>query len=61
MEPDRYKMFMDKWIELNNITGGLTEAEIKQGWHFCPDWDFLLISPDSKEGECCTCTKEGGS
>lgn len=27
--------------------------------HACPDWDFLVIKPGSREMECCTCfTKE---
>jgi len=25
------------------------------GWHFCPDWDFMLIGPEWPEMECCTC------
>lgn len=23
--------------------------------HYCPDWDFALISRDDPEYECCTC------
>lgn len=33
----------------------LTPTEIAAGWHFCPDWDFLLICPDYPESESCTC------
>jgi len=50
MEQVRYNMLM-KGI------GTLTEAEVKHGWHFCPEWDFLLISPNSKEAECCSCKR----
>ena len=27
----------------------LTEEEILQGWHFCPEWDSLLIGPGMGE------------
>jgi hypothetical protein len=33
----------------------LMPHEIKQGWHFCYDWDGLLIGPGMGEMECCTC------
>lgn len=33
----------------------LTDIEVADGWHFCPDWDFMLIHPLDKEAECCTC------
>jgi len=38
--------------------GRLTEEEIAAGWHWCPDWDDLLIGPDPKwdgERELCHC------
>jgi hypothetical protein len=32
----------------------LTEDEQKDGWHFCPDWDGLLLDgdPESESGYC---------
>lgn len=33
----------------------LTPEEIAAKWHFCPDWDGLLINPTMGEFECCTC------
>ena len=27
----------------------LAEEEIKDGWHFCCEWDGLLIGPGMKE------------
>lgn len=33
----------------------LTEQEIKDGWHFCVEWDGLLIGPCMGELECCSC------
>jgi hypothetical protein len=27
----------------------LTQSEIDKGWHFCPEWDDLLIGPGMDE------------
>lgn len=35
--------------------GELTDTEKADGWHFCNDWDGMLIHPSDKEAECCTC------
>jgi hypothetical protein len=40
MTSARYKELMAE----NNVQ--LTEAEIDQGWHFCEDWDDLLVGPE---------------
>ena len=36
----------------------LTMEESDEGWHFCPDWDGLLIGPGMMELESCLCSKE---
>ena len=44
--------------ELNSRDSGrLTVDEMRQGWHFCWDWDGLLVNVNDTEGEgaCCTC------
>ncbi len=33
----------------------LTDAEFKEGYHFCDDWDGLLVGSEDRELECCTC------
>jgi hypothetical protein len=34
----------------------LTYDEIEQGWHWCADWDFLLVGPDMEsEQAACNC------
>jgi hypothetical protein len=49
MTPERRKELMcDLSLEL-------TEDEVKEGYHFCLDWDGLLIHEDDRESECCTC------
>lgn len=52
-------MSTERWLELMKDDSlpcpTLTEAEIKEGWHFCPDWDCLLIGPGMMEVEHCLC------
>ena len=33
----------------------LDEEEIKDGWHFCTEWDFMLIHNSLEEFYCCNC------
>ena len=33
----------------------LTKEEIEAGWHYCHEWDGLLVGPGMEEMECCTC------
>jgi hypothetical protein len=50
MTPERFK-YLDK-----NIDAKLTKEEMLLGWHFCDEFDGLLIGPDSTEfRDCCTC------
>ena len=51
-------MLRKRWFELmNNPALGLTKSEIEQGWHFCPEWDGLLVGERMREIDCCTCEK----
>jgi hypothetical protein len=52
MNKDRYM-----WL-ISHEEGSLTDEEIAAGWHFCYDWDGLLIGPGMWEfEECCNCGK----
>jgi hypothetical protein len=33
----------------------LTMDEINEGWHWCNDYDYMLVGPDMPEWENCTC------
>lgn len=33
----------------------LTQDEIDAGWHYCSNWDGLLVGPGMAELNCCTC------
>jgi len=53
-------MTHDRWLELmhpdaesNGIN--LTIDEIASGWHWCADWDGLLIHVDDDEFQACNC------
>ena len=49
-------MTNERYNELMNITEArVSDEEFNQGWHFCEDWDFILIGPGMYEMECCTC------
>lgn len=43
----------------HDVNLNLTLEEILQGYHFCPDWDFLLVGPEDVEAQCCNCRWEG--
>lgn len=47
----------EKWRELELGDGtGLSQEEIEEGWHFCPEWDYMLIGPGmTLEMSCCNC------
>lgn len=46
--PERYEKLMSEELEL-------TTEEIASGWHFCPEWDFLLTKPSEEEPRKCLC------
>lgn len=48
-------MTYDRYCELEFFGGVISPEELKEGWHFCPDWDGLLVGPKMPEMECCTC------
>ena len=47
------EMTDDRWQEVEFGLSKLTPEEIESGWHFCPEWDYLLIGPGM--GEKCDC------
>ena len=55
---DYHGMSFERYDFLMDETGPcvqLTEDEVKAGWHFCDEWDGLLVHPDSVEFQHCTC------
>lgn len=53
MAQERYKELMDEEKLLP-----LTKEEVEDGWHFCSDWDGLLVGPGMDEyHEFCFCNR----
>lgn len=51
-------MSKTRWLELMHGTGPcvhLTPEEMAAGWHWCAEWDDLLIHPLDIEYEFCDC------
>lgn len=48
-------MSCDRYLALEQGTAALTPEEIADGWHFCLDWDCMLIHPSHPEFEACAC------
>jgi hypothetical protein len=34
-----------------------TPKEKEQGWHFCPDWDYMTVGPGMEEQDSCCCDR----
>jgi hypothetical protein len=49
MTEARYRELMD------SAEARLTESEMAEGWHFCDEFDALLIGPGTPELEFCRC------
>lgn len=52
MDDKRYK-------ELDESGQGLTQEEMDQGWHWCGNWDDMLVGPGTEEASCCHCDIDG--
>lgn len=49
-------MTRERYRELeNNHSLSLTKEEVKQGYHFCYEWDGLLIHVTHPEFKACIC------
>lgn len=43
------------WELERNPTAKLTEEELASGWHWCREFDFMLVGPGMEEKACCLC------
>jgi hypothetical protein len=49
-------MSEERWRVLEAGSDVLTVEERNKGYHFCPDWDYMLIGPDDLVGmTACLC------
>ena len=51
------KMGVARYHHLDRFGGTLAGWEVAEGWHFCPDWDEMLVGPGMPELESCLCGK----
>ena len=47
------------WEIERSQTVRLTPEELAEGWHFCPDWDSMLVGPGMAELGACLCRLPG--
>lgn len=46
-------MTQERWRQLSgNLDLSLTEAEMKEGWHFCFEFDGLLVKGNPDKDVC---------
>lgn len=55
-------MLESRWLLLSKEGGTLTEAEQRDGWHFCPEFDEELTQGEERneDGSCAWCRFDGG-
>jgi hypothetical protein len=41
-----------------NPTAKLSDEELRAGWHFCPDWNFMLVGPGMRAMDACSCKEQ---
>lgn len=59
--PPAAEMPYERWKALmENDDLKLTSDELEQGWHFCWDWDGLLVGPGMMELKHCHCPPPPG-
>ena len=50
---------LNRWKALmNDERPQLTPEEIAEGWHFCNNWDGLLVGPNTEEWKYCSCVSK---
>lgn len=48
-------MTEERYRVLDRLGEGLTPEEIASGWHYCFEWDGMLIGPGMPEMRVCIC------
>lgn len=48
-------MIAERWRAIQRDDLELTPEEIAEGWHFCHEYDGLLVGPGMSELDCCRC------
>lgn len=53
MDTERHAAVFDAFLDDDEDVR--TPAEVEAGWHFCPEYDYLLIGPGMMEMDHCVC------
>ena len=53
MDKGRWEFLMSPETEQSDAV--LTNEELLEHWHWCPEWDYLLIGPGMDEMDACIC------
>ena len=48
-------MNKQRYRDLQNFRDKLTKEEIAEGWHYCLEWDEMLVHPEWEEARVCKC------
>lgn len=48
-------MDTDRYHKIACGVSSLSEDECVEGWHWCEEWDGLLVGPGMQELDSCTC------
>ncbi len=48
-------MNRERYIELSKSGMGLTNEELERGWHWCGEFDYMLVGPNTDEALVCSC------
>jgi len=48
-------MDRERFLELDRSGKGLTDEEYAQGYHWCYEWDEMLVGPGQPEALVCSC------
>lgn len=51
-----FEMTRKRYLQVERNGGDLTTAEQEAGWHFCWDWDGMLVNRYDTQGEGSACT-----
>lgn len=55
MDGGKLPVNKERYLEVERSGQGLTEEEFNQGWHWCYEWDSMLVGPGSEEALFCSC------
>jgi hypothetical protein len=50
-------MTYERYMKIEKDGCGLTKEEMDAGWHWCYDWDCMLVGPGMDAWNTCTCMR----